>query len=102
MTADNNIVMYMIHCEALSTGYQLLDIYHPPSQDAIIKKQLSSGACVINDHSVNCTQAVLYINLTYYDQNNESIIPVGALTNVDHPNLEVFCIQYLILGKANS
>ena len=102
MTADNNnIIMDMIHCEALSTRYQHLDIYHLPSQNGIIKKQLSSGACVINDHSVNCTQAVLYINLTYYDQNNESIIPVGAFTNVDH-NLEVFCIQYLTLGKANS
>ena len=92
----------MIHCEAPSTRYHHLDIYDRPSQDGIIETQPSSGACVINDHSVNCAQAVLYINLTYYDQNNESIIPVGALTNGDQANLEVFCIQYLTLGKANS
>ena len=59
----------------------------------------SSGACIISS-GINCTRVVLYVNLTFYDQHNGSIIPVCALTTSDH-NLECFCIHYLTLGKTN-
>ena len=93
----------MIHCEAASRTYDHLDLYELASmKDGIIKKQTSSGACIISDHGVNCTQVILYVNLTYCDQHNGSTIPVRAFTG-DH-NLEFFCIRYLTvtLGKANN
>ena len=92
----------MIHCEAPSTGYSHLNLYDHASRDGIVKSLIiTSGACVINNHhSANCTQVILYINLTYYDQHNSSTIPVCAFRNSD-TNLECFCIHYLTLGKSN-
>ena len=96
MTANNN--MDMIHCEAALRRYNHLNLYEYATRDGIIQSLIPSGACVISDRSVNCTQVVLYINLTYYDQQNDSIIPICAFTS-DH-NLECFCIRYLTLGKS--
>ena len=92
--------MDMIHCEAALGRYNHLDLYELASlRNGIIKKQTSSGACIISDRGVNCTQVILYVNLTYYDQHSGSTIPISAFTR-DH-NLEFFCIHYLTLGKAN-
>ena len=88
----------MIHCEAALGTYNHLDLYERATRDGIIKSLISSGACVISGHGANCTQVILYVNLTYYDQHNGSIIPVCAFTS-DH-NLECFCIRYLLMiGK---
>ena len=87
----------MIHCEAALGMYNHLDLYERAMRDGIIKSLSSSGACVISDRGANCTQVILYVNLTYYDQRNGSIIPVCAFTS-DH-NLECFCIRYQTLGK---
>ena len=88
----------MIHCEAVSRGYYHLDLYDHARSNGI-KSLFSSGACIISG-VINCTRVVLYVNLTFYDQHNGSIIPVCALTTSDH-NLECFCIHYLTLGKTN-
>ena len=92
--------MDMIHCEAALRRYNhlnLYDLYTP--RDGIIESQIPSGACVISDRGANCTQVILYVNLTYYDQRNDSIIPVCALTTSNF-NSECFCIRYLTLGKS--
>jgi hypothetical protein len=89
----------MIHCEATSRRYDHLTLYEHATREGIIKSLILSGACVISDRSgINCTQVVLYVNLTYYDERNGSIIPICAFTN-DH-SLECFCIHYLTLGKS--
>jgi hypothetical protein len=95
--------MDMIHCEATSRRYYHLNLYGPATRDGIIKSLIPSGACVISDHrGVNCTQVVLYVNLTYYDQRNGSTIPICAFTLGDqYHNLECFCIHYLAQGKSN-
>ena len=93
--------MDMIHCEAVSRRYNDLSLYRYAHQDGIIESQIPSGrACVISDRGANCTQVILFVNLTYYDQRNDSIIPVCALTTSSRPNLECFCIRYLTLGKS--
>ena len=97
--ATNANHLDMIHCEAASRTYDHLDLYERATRDGIMKSLISSGACVISDRGANCTQVILYVNLTYYDQYNGSIIPVCAFTR-DH-NLECFCIRYLTLGKAS-
>ena len=99
MTTNTN-QLDMIHCEAASRTYNHLNLYEFAShKDGIIKTSTSSGACVISDHGVNCTQVILYVNLTYYDQHNGSTIPIRAFTSDD--NLKFFCIRYLTLGKAD-
>ena len=92
--------MDMIHCEAVSRRYNDLNLYRYVPRDGIIGSQMPSKACVISDRGANCTQVILYVNLTYYDQRNDSIIPVCALTTSSNPNLECFCIRYLTLGKS--
>jgi hypothetical protein len=92
----------MIHCEAASRRYDHLNLYERANRDGIIKSLTPLGACVISDRSgINCTQVVLYVNLTYYDQRNGSTIPICAFTNNHIVNLECFCIHYLTLGKSN-
>ena len=95
--------MDMIHCEAVSRRYNHLNLYelYTP-RDGIIESRILSGACVISDRGANCTQVILFVNLTYYDQRNDSIIPVCALTTSSNPNLECFCIRYLTLGMSEA
>ena len=92
--------MDMIHCEASSRGYYHLSLYewYAP-RDGIFESLIPSGACVISDRGANCTQVILFVNLTYYDQRNDSIIPACAFTT-SNSNLECFCIRYLTLGKS--
>ena len=88
----------MIHCEANSGKYEHLHLYNEATSDGIKSLIISSGACVISG-GINCTQVILFINITYYDQHNGSVIPVCAFRKSDY-NSVCFCIRYLTLGKA--
>ena len=90
----------IIHCEAASESYQGLDLHHEASRDGTRSLRISSGACMIGD-GVRCTQVILYVNLTFYDQRNRSVIPVCGFRKRDH-NSECYCIHYLTLGKTNT
>ena len=76
-TMENQVDI--IYCEASSQRYQHLNLYDEAQGDGT-KSLISSGTCLIttSDVGINCTRVMLYINLTYYDQNNGSVIPVCA------------------------
>ena len=99
--STNENQMDIIHCEAASEGYQDLDLYHEVSRDGTRSSRISSGACMIGD-GVTCTQVILYVNLTFYDLRNGSVIPVCAFNIRNDHNSECYCIHYLTIGKTST
>ena len=56
---------------------------------------MSSALSIGESPDVNCTVVMVYINMTYYDQHNDSTIPICGFSG---DNSECFCINY-ILGE---
>ena len=88
--------MDIIHCEASTNTLMLLNVYADADKDGLKLLTISSVPCVFIN-STSCTCVDLYLNLSHFDQHNDSTIPICGYTRQEH-NLECFCIHY-ILGE---
>ena len=101
ITTVNLNPMDMVHCEASADELMNLNLYYYYHAKGYGIRSLSSqGPCIVSD-AVNCTRLILYLNLSYYDSDDDGgrIIPVCALTRASPHNSECLCIHYDVPGE---